>query len=268
MKKLSSAWLIIRHDFYKLIYKNFSLFNPNSAGRHKSLGLFTYKSIVFSFPLILKIIESFSKIKIIKSNFFSNRNSQNNKNLKKLFNKYGSDKSKDHDYHLIYCGLFKDLKKVKKVLEIGIGTNNENLPSNMGAKGKPGASLRALRDFFKNAKIYGADIDNGILFKENKIKTFYVDQSNSKSLKNLYKKVGGNFDLIIDDGLHSIFTNLNVILHSLLKLNKKGWLIIEDIGPEKIDIWKVIYFIMKREYNCYLIKTKNNVLVFALQNIK
>ena len=42
-------------------------------------------------------------------------------------------------------------------------------------------------------------------------------------------------DLIIDDGLHSIFTNLNTILNSLPKLNKKGWLIIEDIGAEKID---------------------------------
>ena len=267
MKKLSSAWLILRHDFYKLIYKNFSLFNPNSAGRHKSLGFFTYNSIIFSFPLILKIIETFSKIKIINLHSFSKKNKKSN-NLKKLFNKYGSDKSKDHDYHLIYCNLFKNLNTVKRVLEIGIGTNNENFPSNMGVKGTPGASLRAFRDFFKKARIFGADIDKNILFQENRIKTFHVDQSDSNSIKNLYKKVGNNFDLIIDDGLHSIFTNLNTILNSLPNLNKKGWLIIEDIGPEKIDIWKVIHFIMKKEYNCNLIKTKNNVLIFAIQKTK
>ena len=42
----------------------------------------------------------------------------------------------------------------------------------------PGASLRAWRDYFVKADIYGADIDKKILFNENKIKNFYVDQEN------------------------------------------------------------------------------------------
>ena len=268
MKKLSSAWLILRHDLNKLIYKKFSIFNPNSAGRHKNLGVFTYKSIIFSFPLILKIIETFSKVNFVNYNFFLKKNKKRANYLKKLFNKYGSDKSKNHDYHLIYSSLFKNPNKVKKVLEIGIGTNNTDLISNMGASGVPGASLRAFKDFFINAKIYGADIDKNILFKDNKINTFFVDQSEITSIKTLYKKIGNKFDLIVDDGLHSVFTNLNIILTSLSKLNKKGWLIIEDIGFEKKDIWKVIYFIMRNQYKCYLIKTKKNILIFALQNSK
>ena len=87
----------------------------------------------------------------------------------------------------------------KKILEIGLGTDNENLLSNMGKQGKPGASLKAFRDYFKNSKIYGADIDKNILFSDLKIKTSFVDQTNQKSMDLLFKKFGGNFDLIIDD---------------------------------------------------------------------
>ena len=85
--------------------------------------------------------------------------------MKKLFNTYGSDKSKYHDYHYIYSSIVKNNQRVKKILEIGIGTNNTNLLSNMGKMGSPGASLKAYRDFFNHSKVYGADIDKKILFK-------------------------------------------------------------------------------------------------------
>ena len=56
------------------------------------------------------------------------------------------------------------------IFEVGLGTNNVDVPSNMGKDGKPGASLRAWRDYFPNA-----DIDTRILFKEDKIQTFYTN---------------------------------------------------------------------------------------------
>ena len=59
--------------------------------------------------------------------------------------------------------------------------------SNMGERGKPGASLKAYRDFFKNSEIYGADIDSQILFKDDRISTYYVDQTKERSLKKLFK---------------------------------------------------------------------------------
>ena len=108
------------------------------------------------------------------------------------------------------------MHKVKKILEIGLGTDNVNLLSNMGINGKPGASLRAFRDFFKNSKIYGADIDKNILFDDLKIKTSYVDQTSEISIRKLFKKFGSNFDLIIDDGMHSPSANLNLILSSII----------------------------------------------------
>ena len=54
-----------------------------------------------------------------------------------------------HNYHLIYGSLFKKNNKVKKILEIGLGTDDEKIISNMGRYGKPGASVRAFRDFLK-----------------------------------------------------------------------------------------------------------------------
>ena len=40
--------------------------------------------------------------------------------------KYDSDKSKIHNYHLIYGSLFKKRNKIKKVLEIGLGLIMKN----------------------------------------------------------------------------------------------------------------------------------------------
>ena len=85
----------------------------------------------------------------------------------------------------------------------------------MGKLGKPGASVKAFRDFFPEEKIFGADIDKEILFKDKRINTYYVDQTDLKSLKKLYKKIGSNFDLIIDDGLHASYANINVIISSI-----------------------------------------------------
>ncbi|MDA8559618.1 hypothetical protein N9K62_01645, partial [Candidatus Pelagibacter bacterium] len=89
-------------------------------------------------------------------------------------------------YHSIF-NLNRD--NIKLIFECGLGTNNPNLASNMTDTGMPGASLRVWRDYFKNAKIYGGDIDKEILFEEDRIKTFYVDQLNRNSIINMCKKI-------------------------------------------------------------------------------
>ena len=45
----------------------------------------------------------------------------------------------------------------------------------MGTEGKPGASLRAFRDFCMNAEVIWADIDKRILFKEDRINKIWED---------------------------------------------------------------------------------------------
>jgi hypothetical protein len=261
MNRLSIIWLILRNGVEKYLVKNFHIFVPSSAGDAKLLGLHTKISIITIFPLLSKLIKILNiHIKVKKANSFckEKKKIKESELLKYYFNKYGSDKSSIHNYHLIYASLFKDKSKIKKILEIGLGTDDENLISNMGRYGKPGASVRAFRDFFINAKIYGADIDKKILFNDKKIKTFYVDQSDQKSLESLFKKTGKKFDLIIDDGLHAPYTNINVIISSLNCIKKNGWIVIEDIPLKAKPIWDVINFIVSSRHYCKLIQAKSS----------
>lgn len=267
-KNFSIMWLVIRYGIEKYLLKNFRFFAPSSAGNYKILGGLTKKNIDLIFPLMSRLLFILKfKIKIISAISFSKiNNSKNNvKILKKYFNKYGSDKSKIHNYHLIYASLFKKNNKIKNILEIGLGTNNEDLVSNMGKYGHPGASIRAFRDFFTNANIFGIDIDNKILFKENRIKTFYGDQTNISNLIKIYKKINKKFDLIIDDGLHISFANLSVIISSLRYVKKNGYLIIEDIPFGNKYIWEVIGYILHDKYNNFIVKSKK-CFVFVIKN--
>jgi hypothetical protein len=152
------------------------------------------------------------------------------------------------------------------ILEIGLGTNNLDVVSNMGQDGIPGASLRAFRDYLINSKIYGADIDKSILFSEERIETYFVDQTNDTSFENLVKNLPDYFDLIIDDGLHSPNANILTLNFALSKLKEKGWIVIEDILFETELIWKTIPYLLPSNYSCYLIKTRNCFL-FAVQKI-
>ena len=128
-------------------------------------------------------------------------------------------------------------EEISNILEIGLGTNNTDLVSSMGKEGKPGASLRAFRDFCTNAEVIGADIDNRILFKEDRIKTFYVDQTSNSSLNDLKDNFTNKFDLIIDDGLHSPDANINTLRVAITLIKKGGSIVIEDINIKAIDIW-------------------------------
>jgi hypothetical protein len=95
--------------------------------------------------------------------------------------------------------------------------NNPDLQSNMTVDGMPGASLRVWRDYYKHAQIHEADIDKDILFQENRITTFYVDQLNTPSIETMWKEIGiQNFDIIIED-VNTL--ELNNIMKKLNKFN-------------------------------------------------
>ena len=118
----------------------------------------------------------------------------------------------------------------------------------MGKYGSPGASLYAFREYLPNSNIYGCDIDTHILFESDRIKTSYVDQLNITTFNNISTNFGNiKFDLIIDDGLHSIGANFNTLLFALDNLNVNGWIVIEDIHI--IDNWKSIDFILSSNIN-------------------
>ena len=133
-------------------------------------------------------------------------------------------------HHFMMRFLRKKKEEIKLILECGIGTADTNLHSNMGVNARPGASLKVYRDYFINAQIHGADIDKNILFSSDRISTHYVDQLNILSINEMWKSIGfDNFDLIIDDGMHSLDANYNFFINSFSKLKKNGIYIIEDV---------------------------------------
>mgnify|MGYP001275239097 CR=1 FL=1 len=174
---------------------------------------------------------------------YSNNNLNNE--ISKLCELHDSDKGyidynlatpnhdfKPHNYANYYLDLFDAFKnEVKLVFECGVGTYDLNIRNNMVNRGtKPGASLRMWKDYFKNAYIFGADIDKKILFNEERISTFYVNQLEKDSIISMWNKVDKkNFDIIIDDGLHTLDAAVTLFENSFFQLKKNGIYIIEDV---------------------------------------
>ena len=111
-----------------------------------------------------------------------------------LMDKYGSDKgprvnnSTHHTYTEVYHQMFKDIRdNPMNIFEVGIGTTNLGILSHMGAKGSPGASLRAWQDYFPNSMVYGADINKGCLINEDRIKTTYCDQLDPQVIRAMWE---------------------------------------------------------------------------------
>lgn len=227
-----------------ILKKNFS---SDSAGDNQNKQYWAEAARQF-IPQLYKLVNTV-KAPVVKKYHISNFNDGSADELGELFNKYNSDKANNpkkprfHNYHFLYNSILKQLGRNERlnVLEIGLGTNDVNVASNMGLEGSPGASLRAFKDFLPHSNIYGADIDKKILFTEDRIKTTYVDQMQPPTFRELTKTFENvKYDLIIDDGLHNVCANLNTLQFGLENLNVNGWIVIEDIGKMKYDNWVVI----------------------------
>lgn len=190
--------------------------------------------------------------------------------LNYLFDQYGSDKgtlndSNDkpypwfaHTYGGYYSKLFDHCRNsIKLVFECGIGTNNPNLASSMNINANPGASLRAWRDYFENALVFGGDIDKNILFEENRIKTFLFDQTNKKSISKMWNEIKkNNFDLIVDDGLHTFDAAIILFENSVSYLKDTGIYIIEDAQDTELIKFKSFFDERLSLYNYNIIRLK------------
>ena len=210
-------------------------------------------------------------------NFTYINNSIVNNQLTELMNFYGSDKggrNNHHNFASFYSELFFHRKDyIKSFLEIGLGTNNTSILSNMGSQGQPLASLRAWRDYFNNAKIYGADIDKEILKDEERIKTYFVDQTKPEIIKKMFEKIGvKEFDIILEDGLHEFNANICCFENSINNLANDGIYIIEDVYYK--DQKKFINYFKDKNYNFSIIdiyhkkNISNNCLIVVRKNAK
>lgn len=175
---------------------------------------------------------------VVHRYLWERRNSVWATNLCRSMARHGSDKAIGwHTYTPFYQALLIEKSaSFDAVFELGLGTNNVDTPSNMGVHGRPGASLRGWRDFFPNAMIYGADVDQRILFSESRITTYFVDQCRAETFDLLWKNFPKpGFDLFIDDGLHTFDAAVLTIENSIAMVRPGGFYVIEDVLRTDLD---------------------------------
>ena len=168
--------------------------------------------------------------------------------LCELMDRHNSDKCTPHKYTQVYYKLFKDMTP-SHVFEMGIGHPNLDFTCNMGhiPNYRAGSSLRAWKEFFPNATIYGADIYIEAVrqAQEDRIQTFQCNQLEYYEIKDVFKNLP-MMDIIIDDGYHVFPANATFFEASIDYLALDGVFVIEDIQPiyfdefnKKIKEWKV-----------------------------
>ena len=122
--------------------------------------------------------------------------------LCKLALKYGADKCPKicHMYTPSYYEFLLPYKNTfKKVLEVGVG-NNRQVAAIPGCY--IGASLRMWRDFFPNAMVYGGDNKPECIIEDERLKTFYCDETVEEDIKKLVEQTGSDIDFVVDDACH------------------------------------------------------------------
>lgn len=124
-----------------------------------------------------------------------------------------TDKSWAHQYIHVYEALFEPIRaNVQNVLEIGV---------------MDGDSLRMWRDYFDQAQICGIDIDDRTnrMVEEERINVIIADAYTPEAMSIFDTK----FDVIVDDGPHSLVTQMFCAQHYSNLLSSNGVLVIEDI---------------------------------------
>ncbi len=192
-----------------------------------------------------------------------------------LFDMTHSDKgNRWHQYSRFYYTLMRPLRDMPfHLFELGIGSNNPSIPSNMGLGGRPGASLLVWQMYYKHAQIYAADIDRNILDNtQNRIRCFYCDQTDASSVKTLWQQpelADKEFMIIIDDGLHLPDANLTFFENSIHKLQEGGVYIIEDIDPQYSESFLKLIEVCKERYphlNCRFVHIETATNEKPVQN--
>jgi hypothetical protein len=126
----------------------------------------------------------------------------------------------EHGYIPIYETYFESMLNVENVLEIGIHN---------------GESLKYLSSKFPNAKIYGLDIFSKTNYDNEKIKTFLVDQEDRNSIQTFLDETNILFDLIIDDGGHTMKQQQVSFGIFFPYLKNDGIYILEDLHTSRLS---------------------------------
>jgi cephalosporin hydroxylase len=139
-----------------------------------------------------------------------------------------TDKNTCHSYIDVYQQLFEPKKNdINNILEIGIGEPKENKEN--------GGSIKLWYDYFQNSIIYGLDIFdiskiNEEIINKERIKLFTsVDAYDVAFIENTFINNNIKFDILIDDGPHTLESMIFFVKYYLPLLKEDGIFVIEDI---------------------------------------
>ena len=151
-----------------------------------------------------------------------------NKTLLELVDNSKTDKNTCHSYLDTYESLFFSKKNnPNNILEIGIGEpyhDNRN-----------GGSIKLWRDYFMNSTIYGIDIHdiskiNSDIINQERINLLTGQNAYDLSfIKENFIDKNITFDILIDDGPHTLDSMIFFIQNYINLLNKNGLMIVEDV---------------------------------------
>jgi len=139
--------------------------------------------------------------------------------LNDLFDLYGSDKgSAKHNYGPVYESYLEPFRQYSvNLLEIGV---------------LRGSSMRAWRDYFPDAKLWGLDIDprsTAHMQNEHGINLMIGSQDDNSVLDRLASDAGDGFDIIIDDGSHMVDHIIASLTFLFPLMHPGGIYIVEDL---------------------------------------
>ena len=133
--------------------------------------------------------------------------------------KHSTDKAVDHNFTPWYHSKLNHLRNLPiNVLEIGVFHAQ---------------SLRTWKDYFPKANIYGFDINDRRCYIEERIFIEQGDQTDIPFIKSVFGDI--KFDLIIDDGGHTMFQQQTTFVNIFDRLNNNGVYILEDLHTSLLE---------------------------------
>lgn len=122
----------------KDIVDRLAMFSPNSSGTLQALAGLALQSAQETFPLLSSLVAGTRSQVVprpVESMFPACIASRDATELAELFNRYESDKSSDHNYHLLYAPLLTSRRADGlRLLEVGIGSNKLDVVSSIGVE--------------------------------------------------------------------------------------------------------------------------------------
>ena len=227
--------------------------------------------------------------------------------IEELLLAYGSDKVV-HRYARAYDVFLSHRRdQVNLVLEIGIGSLDVFLPGNMfwtldpklvlsastsryvaesgfdATNYTPGGSLRAWRDFFPRARVIGCDVDEKVLFAEERLQTYKANSMVPSDVRMMMKAEGIDpnrgqvIDFIVDDGCHAFECQIATLKNMWPYLRVGGVYSVEDVDAKVLPFFteflisrKVVFFIVQlnlRSSAIILVRSNSAEVVVALSDL-